>query len=246
MIHESTISSRVSGFLKQQEEFTLAFRDYRVVLQPELLGRMIKDAVFMAGQNDPGRQFAETLNGSARLVDAGIEVAIPGPETGEIVITGEKDGSLTEKEGKVTGGVSGRRDDVHGDAAEVDRFAADQETGGKPRPEMKLISKQRFPKEPFGARETVPVQEGGNIGKRRRIPGRNPEGEVVEEVEMHEVILVPVAEPDHLHLLFGAQPDQPFPIRGRVDENARPLDIEGVAEGIASPIVARKKADRAE
>jgi hypothetical protein len=146
----------------------------------------------------------------------------------------------------MAGGVSGSCDDVYGYLTDIDRFAADEETGRAPRPEMELITKQWFPKAPFIIRKTIPVKEDGDIGKRRHVSGRDPEGKVVEEVQMHEVILVPVAEPDHLHLLFGAQPDQPFPIRGRIDENARPLDIEGVAEGITSPIIAGKKADRPE
>jgi hypothetical protein len=60
---------------------------------------------------------------------------------------------------------------------------------------------------------------------------------------VHEVVLMPVAEPDHLHLLFGSKPDEPFPIGCGIDENARPLDIDGIAVRIASPVFAGKKTD---
>ncbi|MCX5837898.1 MAG: hypothetical protein NTW71_05190 [Deltaproteobacteria bacterium] len=58
------------------------------------------------------------------------------------------------------------------------------------------------------------------------------------------MVLVPVAEPDHLHLLFGAETDEPFPVRSRIDEDARAFDIEGMAEGITSPVIAGKDTDR--
>jgi hypothetical protein len=235
-----------SRFIKQQEELSLPLRDDRCVSMPEFLGRMRKDAGFMAGKNDPDRVFTEAIDGCPRFVNIGKEISIPGSETGEIVITGKKDGRFSEKKGKVAGGMSRSCDDIYSYIAELDRFSADQKTGRAPRPEMKLIKEQRFPKASFIIGKTIPVHKNGDIRKRRHVFASDPEGEIVEEVKMHEVILVPVAEPHHLNPLFGAQPYEPFPIRGRINENSRPLNIEGVAEGITSPIIAGQKADRTE
>ena len=146
----------------------------------------------------------------------------------------------------MAGGVAGRRDHLHGDVTQPYGFAADEVTGRLSRPEMELIPEERFPEQPFLFGESIPFEEDRDIGKRRRIAGRDPEGKVVEEVEVHEMVLVPVAEPDHLHLLFGTQTDQPFPVRGRIDEDAGAFDVEGVTEGITSPVVAGEKTDRTE
>ena len=60
---------------------------------------------------------------------------------------------------------------------------------------------------------------------------------------MHEVVLVPVAEPDHLHTLFGSEPDESFPIGCRIDEDPGPFDIEGVAVRITSPVFAGNESE---
>jgi hypothetical protein len=109
---------------------------------------------------------------------------------------------------------------------------------------MELFPEERLPKSPFLIIEAVPVEEDPQIGKRRGVPGGDPQGEIVEEVQVHEMVLVPVAEPDHLHLLFGAETDEPFPVRCRIDEDARAFDIEGVAEGITPPVFAWEETDR--
>jgi len=89
-----------------------------------------------------------------------------------------------------------------------------------------------------------PIHQNIQIGKRRRILQRDPERKVVEEVQMHEMVLVPVAEPDHLDLLFGAETEEPFPTRCGVDQDARTFDIEGVAEGITAPVFTGEEKDR--
>ena len=53
------------------------------------------------------------------------------------------------------------------------------------------------------------------ICQRRRVLRRDPQGKIVKEVQMHEMVLVPVAEPDHLYALFGAEPDEPLPAGAR-------------------------------
>jgi len=59
------------------------------------------------------------------------------------------------------------------------------------------------------------------------------------------MVLVPVAEPDHLHPLFGAETDQPFPVRGGIDEDTRAFDIEGMTVGITSSVIAGQETDPA-
>ena len=61
---------------------------------------------------------------------------------------------------------------------------------------------------------------------------------------MHEMVFMPVAEPDHLHIFFGAKTDQSFTIRCRIDQNACAFDIKRVAEGIAPLIFSGNKTDR--
>jgi hypothetical protein len=109
---------------------------------------------------------------------------------------------------------------------------------------MELFPEERLPDSPFLIVEAVPVEEDPQIGKRRGVPGGDPQREIVEEVEVHEMVFVPVAEPNHLHLLFGAETDEPFPVRCRIDEDARAFDIEGVAEGITPPVFAGEETDR--
>jgi hypothetical protein len=46
---------------------------------------------------------------------------------------------------------------------------------------------------------------------------------------MHEVVLMPVTEPDHRHTLFGSEPDESFPIGSRIDEDPGPFDIDRIA-----------------
>jgi hypothetical protein len=111
---------------------------------------------------------------------------------------------------------------------------------------MKLFPEERFPELPLLGIEAVPVKQDLKIGQRRRVPRRDPQGKIVKEVQMHEMVLVPVAEPDHLHALFGAEPDEPLPAGGGIDQNARAFDIEGMAEGVATPIFAREETDRSE
>jgi hypothetical protein len=113
-----------------------------------------------------------------------------------------------------------------------------------PGPEMKLILEDRSPETLFRFGKSVPSEEGKEIGQRRRILRRYPEGEVVEEVQVHEVVLMPVAEPDHLHTLFGSEPDESFPIGSRIDENPGPLDIDGIAVRITSTVFTGKKVNR--
>jgi len=55
---------------------------------------------------------------------------------------------------------------------------------------------------------------------------------------------VPVAEPDHLDLLFGAETEESFPTRCGIDQDTGAFDIEGVAEGITAPILTGKKTNR--
>jgi hypothetical protein len=57
------------------------------------------------------------------------------------------------------------------------------------------------------------------------------------------MILVPVAEPYHLDLFFGAETEEPFPTRCGIDQNARTFNIEGVAVRVAAPVFAGKEAD---
>jgi hypothetical protein len=109
---------------------------------------------------------------------------------------------------------------------------------------MKLIVEDRPPETLFLFRKSVPSEEGGEIGQRRRVLRRYPEGEVVEEVQVHEMVLMPVAEPDHLHTLFGSEPDESFPIGSRIDEDTGPLDIDRIAVRITTPVFTGKKADR--
>ena len=112
----STISSRVAGFFQELEQLLSLSAMTAPYLLPESVQRRIfEDAGFMAGQNDPGRNLLKEIDGGPRLVDVGKEVAIPGPETGEVVITRKQDGGLREEEGQMAGGVAGRRDDVHGE-----------------------------------------------------------------------------------------------------------------------------------
>jgi hypothetical protein len=108
---------------------------------------------------------------------------------------------------------------------------------------MELFPKERLPESPFLIIESIPVEEDLQIGKRRGVTGRDPQRKIVEEVQVHEMVLVPVAEPDHLHPLFGAETDEPFPVRCRIDEDARAFDIEGVAAGITPPVFAGEETD---
>jgi hypothetical protein len=109
---------------------------------------------------------------------------------------------------------------------------------------MELLQQQRSPDPLFLLIESIPCHQNFQIGKRWRILQRDPERKIVEEVQMHEMVLVPVAEPDHFDLLFGAETEEPFPARCGVDQDTRTFDIDGVAEGIATPVFTGEKTDR--
>lgn len=55
------------------------------------------------------------------------------------------------------------------------------------------------------------------------------------------MILMPVAEPYGLDPGILSQLNKPFPIRGRIDQNTRTFHIEGMAEGVSTPVFARNK-----
>src|SRR5450759_4713408 len=184
----------------------------------------MEDAGFMTGQNNMGRNSLETFDGGARLIDVGKEVPVPGSETSKIVVPDEKYGRLRKEEGEMAGGVTRGRDHLHGELAKADDLAVHEVTGRFSRPEMELFQQQGPPDLLLLLIESIPFHQNIQIGKRRRILLRDPERKVVEEIQMHEMVLVPVAEPDHLDLLFGAETEQLFPTRCGVDQDARTFD----------------------
>src|SRR4030042_3831213 len=121
----------------------------------------------MAGQDDLGGNPLEAGEGGPRLVDIGKYVAVPRPETGQIVIPGEQDAVLPEEEGQMAGGMARRSEHLHGKIPQPDGLASLKISGRSTRAEMKLVQEERLPERPFLGIEAVPVQENLKIGKRR-------------------------------------------------------------------------------
>jgi len=57
------------------------------------------------------------------------------------------------------------------------------------------------------------------------------------------MVLMPMAEPDHLHPFIVSKTNESLPVGSRIDENARSFDVEGMAEGITAPVIARQETD---
>jgi hypothetical protein len=53
---------------------------------------------------------------------------------------------------------------------------------------------------------------------------------------MHEMILMPVAEPNGLHPGAFTQLNEPFSVRGRINQYPRAFDINGMAVGIFATV----------
>ncbi len=69
------------------------------------------------------------------------------------------------------------------------------------------------------------------------------QGHVIEKIQVHEMILMPMAQPDSPNLLVITQRLESLPVRGRVDQDARAFDEQGMTIGVFAVVLARDKPD---
>ena len=60
----------------------------------------------------------------------------------------------------------------------------------------------------------------------------NPQGDVFKQIQMREMILMPMTEPDSPDTVPIPDFFKPFPVGSGIDKNACPVDIDGVAKGV--------------
>ena len=144
---------------------------------------------------------------------------------------------------RVAGGV--QHFDPHG--AEVDDLARRQQPIRAARPEMKPFRQQGTPEFAHFARfDTIGVQEACHVGQHRGVGRMHGQGQVIEQVQVHEVVFMPMAQPDRIDPLFRTQALQPRAVSGRVDEDTGAFDVDRVAMGVFSPVGARNETNGAE
>jgi hypothetical protein len=94
--------------------------------------------------------------------------------------------------------------------------------------------------------KAIPVQEHFQIGKGRGIGMRNPQRNVFKQIQMCEMILMPMTEPDGLDAVLIPDFFKPSAVGSRIDENACPVNIDGMAKGVFSFIFTGDEPDGAE
>jgi hypothetical protein len=84
--------------------------------------------------------------------------------------------------------------------------------------------------------EIVPVEKDSEITEGRRILPANSEGNISKEVEISEMILMPVAQPDFVDSLPIPDFFETILVGGRIDDDSRSLDIDGIAVWVSAPV----------
>jgi hypothetical protein len=72
------------------------------------------------------------------------------------------------------------------------------------------------------------------------------ERKILEEVHVHDVIFMPVAEPYRFHSGVFTELLEAIPVRSGIDQYPCAFNVDGMAEGISSSPFARDKPDRPE
>ena len=90
---------------------------------------------------------------------------------------------------------------------------------------------------------SVGIQEKFHIRKGRGILFGDIKGQMVKQVQVHEVVFVPVCEPDRFYARVLSKFFKPLPIRSRIDEDLCFFDVDGVTVRIFSAVFPRNKPD---
>jgi hypothetical protein len=137
--------------------------------------------------------------------------------------------------------MSGGANDFHRYISEGDYIAVFKNGSRFTGSETESFLNKLPPVIPVRVLEIVPVEKDSEVTEGRRILPANSEGNISKEVEISEVILMPVAQPYLLDSLLIPDFSETILVRGRVDDDSRSLNIDGIAVGISAPFDAGDK-----
>ena len=132
--------------------------------------------------------------------------------------------------------MSRRVDDFHRHSAQVDHFAVRQKARRTPGTVIELFDHDLFPIVPFlGPGHAVIIHKDIEIADGRRILFGNPDGPVIEQVQVGHVIFMVMGKPDRIHARIIQKPAQKVAVRGRVDQHFLiRIDEKGMTKRISA------------
>jgi hypothetical protein len=132
--------------------------------------------------------------------------------------------------------MTGRSDHFHRYLAEGNHIAVVKKGRDLPGSETECFLNDLPPVIPVRFFGIVPIQQNFDVGEGRRILTADPQGDISKEVEISEMIFVPVAEPYLVDAFLITEFFEAILVGGGIDDDSRSLDIDGITVGVSAPV----------